>query len=263
MRSTLAPTIVCALAASGPALAVDRWEAGGQDGGPSTFNELRHGTLQAGHDFTSDVDQDWALVVTQARHSYEVRAGSGTAAWFRVTSGPSCAAECATLDRVDAAGTVLTAGSGDSGDPALGAGSSSARWIADTGAEEFVRTRAFLMGGQNYDLQFFDTTYLIPRFNNSGTQATVLLVQNGSRFAVDAQVHFYDGAGTLLHSQPLSLPVQGNAVFNTASVAALQNVSGTAMLAHTAPYGTLAGKAVALEPGTGFTFETPLTPIPY
>ncbi len=57
--------------------------------------------------------------------------------------------------------------------------------------------------------------------------------------------------------------MQGNAVFNTASVAALQNVSGTAALAHTAPYGTLAGKAVALEPATGFTFETPLEPIPY
>jgi hypothetical protein len=257
--------LTCSLAAAGPALAVDRWEASGLDNGPSTTNELRHGALQTAHDFTSDVDQDWAVVVTQARRSYEARVGSGTASWYRLppAPGPDCALECAALDRVDAAGTVLTAGSGDSGDPAVGAGSSSVRWIAGAGAEEYVRTRAFLMGGQSYDLQFFDTSYLLPRFNNSGTQATVVLVQNGSRFAVDAQLHFYSGAGTLLHSQPLSLPVQGNVVFNTASVSVLQNVSGTAVLAHTAPYGTLAGKAVALEPATGFTFETALTPLAY
>ena len=31
-----------------------------------------------------------------------------------------------------------------------------------------------------YRVRFYDTTYTVPRFNNSGTQATVLLVQNAT-----------------------------------------------------------------------------------
>jgi hypothetical protein len=33
-------------------------------------------------------------------------------------------------------------------------------------------------------------------------------------------------------------------------------------VAHDGAYGALAGKAVALEPATGFTFDTPLVPRP-
>jgi hypothetical protein len=268
MHSThLALIVTCSLAAAGPALAVDRWDSGGgiTDSGPFTQNELRHGALQAAHDFDSTLDQDWAVVVTQARHSYEARVGSGNVAWRRVPPGPVDCTDCATLDRVNASGVVLTAGSADSGldSQAVFGFSSSVRWIAAADAQDYIRTQAVQQFGPDYDLQFFDTSYLIPRFNNSGTQVTVLLVQNGSRFVVNAQVHFYNSAGTLLHSQPLTLPVQGNVVLNTATIPALQNVSGTAVVAHTAPYGMLSGKAVALEPATGFTFDTPLAPIPY
>jgi hypothetical protein len=268
MRPTdLVLTMACSLVAAVPVCAFDRWDQGGgiTDGGAFTQNELRHGTLQTAHDFDPALDQDWAVVVTQARHSYEARVSSGNTSWARVPAGPLPACTfCATLDRVDASGTVLTQGSADSSVGLLALGfSSSVRWIAAADAQEYVRALAGQEVGVDYDLQFFDTSYLIPRFNNSGTQATVLLVQNGSRFVVDAQVHFYNSAGTLLHSQPLTLPVQGNVVLNTATIPQLQNVSGTAVLAHTAPYGTLSGKAVALEPATGFTFDTPLAPIPY
>ena len=58
------------------------------------------------------------------------------------------------------------------------------------------------------------------------------------------------------------MPIQGNVVLNTSTIGALQNVSGTAVLSHDAPYGTLAGKAVALEPATGFTFDTPMQAVP-
>jgi hypothetical protein len=33
-------------------------------------------------------------------------------------------------------------------------------------------------------------------------------------------------------------------------------------LSHDGPYGSLAGKAVAVEPATGFTFDTALAPRP-
>jgi hypothetical protein len=49
---------------------------------------------------------------------------------------------------------------------------------------------------------------------------------------------------------------------STGTIGALAGLSGHAQVAHTAGYGGLAGKAVALEPATGFSFDTPLVPIP-
>jgi hypothetical protein len=256
--------LVFLLAAAGHTAADDRWEAGVGDDSSFTGNELRHATRQAAHDFDG-VDQDWAVVVVQARRSYEARAGSGTGAWLVAPPAPECTG-CARIDRVNADGTILTAGNADSGvlgNTSLTFGTSaSVRWTAAADGQEFVRVLGTSNIQETYDLEFFDTSYLIPRFNNSGTQATVILVQNGYRAAVNAQVHFYDSAGTLLHSQPLSVPIQGNVVLNTSTIGALQNVSGTAVLSNDAPYGTLAGKAVALEPATGFTFDTPMQPVP-
>ena len=263
MRSRVLLPFVFLLAAAGHTAAVDRWDAGVGDDSSFTGNELRHGTRQASHDFDG-LDEDWAVVVVQARRSYEARAGSGNAAWQRAPPAPECLG-CARIDRVNASGTILTAGDADSGvvDGALSFGTSaSVRWTAAADGQEYVRVLGQSNVQETYDLEFFDTSYLIPRFNNSGSQVTVILVQNGSRAAVDAQVHFYDSAGTLLHSQPLSLPVQGNVVLNTSTIGALQNVAGTAVLSHDAPYGTLAGKAVALEPATGFTFDTPMQAVP-
>jgi hypothetical protein len=263
MHSRALLPFVLLLAAAGHAAAADRWEAGLGDGSSATGNELRHATRQAFHDIDG-VDADWAAIVVQARRSYEARAGSGTTVWHRLPPAPLCDG-CARIDRVDANGTVLTAGGGDSavvnGFPEF-AISASVRWTAAADGQEYVRVLGTSNIAESYDLEFFDTSYLIPRFNNSGTQATVILVQNGYRTAVNAELHFYDSAGTLLHSQPLSLPVQGNVVLNTATIGALQNVSGSAVLTNDAPYGTLAGKAVALEAATGFTFDTPMQPVP-
>lgn len=263
MRSRALLPFVFVLAAAGHTAAADRWDAGIGDNSSDTGNELRHATRQVSHDFDGG-DEDWAVVVVQARRSYEARAGSGNAVWHRAPPAPACKG-CARIDRVDASGTVLTAGDGDSGVvngmPAW-AISASVRWTAAADAQEYVRVLGSSNINETYDLEFFDTSYLIPRFNNSGTQATVILVQNGHRTAVNADLHFYDSAGTLLHSQPLSLPVQGNVVLNTATIGALQNVSGSAVLTNDAPYGTLAGKAVALEPATGFTFDTPMQAVP-
>ena len=38
----------------------------------------------------------------------------------------------------------------------------------------------------------------------------------------------------------------------------LAGQSGTVTIASNAPYGALAGKVVALEPATGFSFDSPL-----
>jgi hypothetical protein len=39
-----------------------------------------------------------------------------------------------------------------------------------------------------------------------------------------------------------------------------RNASGFDLWKNNGPYGSLTGKAVALEPATGFSFDTPLTP---
>jgi hypothetical protein len=45
-------------------------------------------------------------------------------------------------------------------------------------------------------------------------------------------------------------------------VPALAGHSGSAQIAQLGGYAALAGKAVALEPATGFTFDTLVTPVP-
>ena len=80
--------------------------------------------------------------------------------------------------------------------------------------------------------------------------------------SVTGDIHFYNPAGTLLATHPFTIPKHGMFVVNTGTIGALAGLSGHAQVAHTAGYGGLAGKAVALEPATGFSFDTPFVPIP-
>lgn len=263
MRSVRSPFLlgVVLLAFALPAAAVDRWEAVSLvapvgDDDSTTLNEPRHGSLQVEHDFDSASDQDWIRVQARSRHSYEARVWSGSVPWASAVCPP---AACASFDLVDSGGAVLVAGTSDG----IPAASSSVRWL---GADQTALLRAASNTGltaHTYDLAFYDTTYFLPRFNNTGTQVTVVIVQNTRATAITGQIDFFNNAGTHLHSQPISLVANGTEVFITASVPALQDVSGSVSVAHTAGYGGLTGKGVALEPSTGFTFDTPLTPLPY
>jgi hypothetical protein len=49
-------------------------------------------------------------------------------------------------------------------------------------------------------------------------------------------------------------------VINTASVPGVETASGAITVVHDGRYGELVGKTVALEPATGFSFDTPLVP---
>jgi hypothetical protein len=272
MRSSrLVLTLACTLASTAPGLAVDRWEAAlpgeGDDTRTGTANELRHGAVQSNHDFDGPGDVDWAIVLVQNRHSYEVRVSGGTAVWQRSIPPPTppCTV-CGTLDVLDASDAVVAWGVGVAGiTGAVGTAASSqlATWTATADGQLFVRASSGGQTGVNYDLEFRDTTYRLPRFNNSGTQATILILQNTSVLGIIGQVHFLSAAGWLLHTETFSLTPASSLVLNTSTIPALQNASGSALVTHPAPYGTLAGKAVALEPATGFTFDTPLEPIPY
>lgn len=101
----------------------------------------------------------------------------------------------------------------------------------------------------------------MPRFNNSATQVTLLIIQNNTTTPVNAFLYFFDAAGTLLHTEPSGVLANGVLVLNTSSIGALAGQSGAVRVAHTGGQGALTGKAVALEPSTGFTFDTAMTPV--
>jgi len=107
-----------------------------------------------------------------------------------------------------------------------------------------------------YRIRFYDTTYTVPRVNNSGTQSSVLLIQNATDRVCDVAHHFFDPSGTYVASGPLhSLGPHDLKVVATA--ATFPGQSGSVRVTHTCGYGGLSGKAVAVEAATGFTFDTP------
>ena len=138
------------------------------------------------------------------------------------------------------------------------------RWIASTGTNEYLRvdSRNNLLASETYDIELYDTTYFMPRFNNSSSQVTILVIQNTKDSLVTGEIYFYNTGGTLLSTQPLSIPAQGVHFLNSATIPALAGQSGSVTIAQLGGYGALAGKGVALEPSTGFTFDTALTPLP-
>jgi len=197
---------------------------------------------------------------------------------YHVTQDPYSSYEAV----VDAAsGDLGTAGSGpqlqrtDSGltplQSAVGIGvgpARSLRWQNDT-ASQITNERVQVASngcGANcaqddvYRIRFYETTYSVPRFNNAGSQVTVLIVQNPTADVVNGKVYFWSTAGALIAAPPFTIAAKSLFVLNTSTVA--PGVGGTMTIAHDARYGDLSGKTVALEPATGFSFDTPMVPRP-
>ena len=114
------------------------------------------------------------------------------------------------------------------------------------GADDTFRVRAY------------ETTMSLPRFFASGSQLTVVVLQNPGARTLTGHVDFWSAAGTLLGTRAFSLGPRASVTFDVASVAGVAGQSGSATVTHDGGYGELAGKAVALEPTTGFSFDTPL-----
>ena len=109
-----------------------------------------------------------------------------------------------------------------------------------------------------YRISARETTVAAPRFNNTGGQVTVVLLQERAGVTNTGTIWFWSAAGTLLGSQPFSLTPRQNLVLNSTIVAGVAGQGGALTVTHDGPFGGLAGKAVALEPATGFSFDTPL-----
>jgi hypothetical protein len=96
----------------------------------------------------------------------------------------------------------------------------------------------------------------ISRFNNFGSQVTTLILQSPTDYTISGTVYFWDSLGTQVGSQPFILLAKRLSVINTASIA--PGVGGSITITQNGRFGDLQGKSVALEPATGFSFDTPL-----
>ena len=264
MRKTrLGAAMGLVLVAGWTASATDYWDASTvTDNGPlETFNDLGHGLSQQ-HDLQANPgpvpDEDWSYMYQPLRSSFE--------AILDAASGDINSANTATLQRVAGDGSTVLQTSENANVTSFASNNLALRW-QNTGALfdlTYLRVRSSgcstdCGAAAQYRLRVYDTTIAVPRFNNGGGQVTVLLVQNPTSWTrnISGTVYFWNTAGTLLGSTTFSLAANAAFVLNTATVPGLAGVGGTITISHDGGYGNLAVKAVAVEPSTGFSFDSP------
>jgi hypothetical protein len=270
MRSLPYPSLALGLTLLGAptARAHDYWDlASTTDDGPIAVNELVHGASQQ-HDLETKAgpaaDQDWYLALSYAASSYEavIDATSGDLMLFLSS---------ANFERLDAATTTVVQWSEKANPGPVGGGASVAlRWentnVGTLGAQfHWLRVRSGQCGlacgpEDQYRLRFLDTTIAVPRFNNASGQMTVLIVQNTTSWLrpIAGTVYFWGPVpGTFVGSSAFKLYANQTLVLNTTTVPGVAGQGGSITIAHDGGYGNLAVKAVALEPATGFTFDSP------
>jgi hypothetical protein len=129
--------------------------------------------------------------------------------------------------------------------------------------DQTVRVRSASCGtdcgaDDTYRIRAYETTYSVPRFNNSGSQLTVVIVQNTGAVTVNGHIYFWNAAGTRLATHDFTLGPKQLLVLQTPTVPGVAGASGSITMSHDGPHGILAGKTVALEPSTGFSFDSPM-----
>ena len=130
--------------------------------------------------------------------------------------------------------------------------------VAEDQIVRAARTCAPLCTDTAYRIRAYDTTYTIPRFNNTAGQVTIVLVQNPGARDVAGHIRFWDAGGLPLATSGLALPPGASLVLNAASLPALAGLSGSITVTSDAGYGALAGKAVTIDPANGLSFDAPL-----
>ena len=223
--------------------------------------ELVHGTRLsadlAGAGGVADVDH--YRISQKPFSSYEVVV-DGTSGDVGAGAGPL-------VDRLLSDGTTVVQTS-----QAVGVGPSRTLRFANTTSAtvdgHLVRVRSGSCGSDCgaddvYRIRAWETTSSIPRFNNSATQVTVLVLQNRTSAPVSWTAYFWSSAGPQAYAHPpVVLAPNASLTLNTSSIPALQGQSGSITILHDGGYDGLAGKAVALEPATGFSFDSILVSRP-
>jgi hypothetical protein len=249
------------------AAAEDYWDkAGYQDDTAATDNELVHGTAQQ-HDletaFGPVADVDFYTVNCYGSSSYEAVIDS--------MSGDLLLANDSTnFQRLDWTGTTVLQSSEEvSVGAQFGGRARALRWEQlgpISGLNQTLRVQSANCGTNcgpedQYRIRFYDTTIAVPRFNNANGQVTVLIIQNTTGWTrpIGGTISFWgtSGAPAPLDTANFSLTAKAALVLNTGTISGAAGVSGTITIAHDGGYGNLAVKSVALEPATGFSFDSP------
>jgi uncharacterized repeat protein (TIGR01451 family) len=230
----------------------------------STAVGLGAGELTPGTDEVHDLaalpgpaaGEDVFRMTQQPYSSYEVVVDA--------TSGDIGAGSGPALERLGADGTSVLQSAA-----AVGAGPSrSLRWSNTTASvveDEAVRVRSLGCGtdcgaDDVYRIRVYETTNTVARFNNAGSQISVLILNNPTNAPIAASVYYRNTAGVLVATQAVTLAPKATQVVNTATVPGANGVGGAITIAHDGRYGDLVGKTVALEPATGFSFDAALEP---
>jgi hypothetical protein len=254
-RCLLWPVLFASLAASMPTWA-DPWETGpnGSDNSIASSNVLWPSAPPQHHDLANVggvVDQDWMRMTIETNRSYEVMILNSNIDWL---GGQ-------TIQRFAADGTTLLE-TGASID--RGAKRRALRWIHTAAPDnQFVKVTgdAFDTATAFYEIVFRETTMYCPRFNNAGSQVSVLIVQRAASELAQTctgTAFFYNEDQAVVGTQALS--IGGNvdvSVYSLPGIAGLAGQKGGATIAHTCGLGGVKAKLVALEPATGFSFDTP------
>ena len=237
---------------AGQSFAVDEWDDSGvrDNTAATTRNQLQPKAWQH-HDLQSlagAADQDWFVLAVTPGRSYEVMVGGIT--------GDTPIANSDFLELYDATGTTLI-------QAAAGGVGSTEKFLRFTAAASNLRVRVKGDPGtvgqtrtMQYDIRLVESTMFCPRFNNSGTQVSILLLQNTTGAACSVEASFYDEAGAWLGTYSSSAAPSGMMVLQTNTVAGGEKGSVQINAAACSPT-ALKAKMVALEPATGFSFDTP------
>jgi hypothetical protein len=262
MKGWSASGLLLALLSAGMAKG-DVWDVGPANDNTAvgTQNELLQGSDQF-HDLAAQppgvADLDWFRLGQKPYSSYEIVLDSTSA-----SIGPGLLLERVASDTSTVLQTAVPITS------SLGF-SQSLRWENGTASavdNQYIRIQSngctsTCTANDVYRIRAYETTYSIPRFNNSGTQTTVVLVQNPTASSISGGAYFWSGTGTLLATQTFTLPAKQLLGINTAAIPALSGQSGSVTISHNGRYGSLSGKAVSLEPATGYSFDTAMLPVP-
>jgi hypothetical protein len=270
-RIRLGLALALALFCARNAAAHDYWDqATDQDDSPATDNQLIHGSVQQ-HDLQASAgpaaDVDFYGFKSSFYSSYEAVIDS-------MSGDLDLIGDDTNFNRLDSSGTTVLQISEEADHESILVASTARalRWVNGLTAEyQVLRVQSASCGTtcgpeDQYRIRFFNTTIAVPRFNNSGGQFTVLIIQNptGWNRHITGIVNFWRAAdGGFLGQVPFDLDAKAALVLNTAAVAGPAGQSGTITIAHDGGYGNLAVKAVAIEPTTGFSFDSPGLYKPY
>lgn len=269
LKKPVVRMLVAAIAAvglpMGAAWAVDVYENGTEDDGTGTDNVILHHAPARRHDLQAVggvADIDFHRISPRDRRSYEVQVmnvsgsadlASGTSVQLRASDGSTVIQNAVGLE---ANSNLIT---------------KTIRWISAADAINYVTVSngsTVATADAQYEIQGFETTLYCPRWNNSGTQVSVLIVQGTGQTETSASTlcnwtaYFYNEGSTLVGQTSDNAAANDVDVVSLAGVAGLPGNKGGAHIAHTCGYGGLTAKLVALEPATGFSFDTPCTTLP-